>query len=111
MHNDDNVKGHSHDEDIDDEFYDEDEEIILTLTDEEGQEIDFWLLGEFELKGNLYRVVTAVETSDEDDEEELIILKVIRGENDEEFMVDIEDDEEWEMAADAWQELYDSEFE
>ena len=38
-----------------------------------------------------------------------IILKVVFDEEGNEFLADIEDDEEWEKVADAWQELVDNE--
>ena len=49
------------------------------------------------------------ETADEDEDIEVIILKVVHDEEGNEFLSDIEDDEEWERVADAWQELVESE--
>ena len=45
----------------------------------------------------------------DEEEIEVIILKVVHDEEGNEFLSDIEDDEEWERVADAWQELVESE--
>lgn len=99
---------HSHD-DLDEEFFEDDEDIVLTLTDEEGGEHDFFLLAELEIEDNLYRVVMAADAESEEEADEVIIFKVISDEDGEELMVDIENDEEWEMVADVWQELVEEE--
>jgi uncharacterized protein YrzB (UPF0473 family) len=49
------------------------------------------------------------EELDEEEEVEVVILKVVFDEEGNEFLGDIEDDEEWEKVADAWQELVDKE--
>ncbi len=93
------------------EFFD-DELPIIVLVDEEGLEHEFELLAELEIKDESYRVVAPFadeEDEDEDDEIEIYFFKVLVDEEGNEFLVDIDDDEEWEMVADAWQEL--SEFE
>ena len=97
----------------DDELFEE-EYPVLVLVDEEGIEHEFELLAELEIESETYRVlVPFIDEEDiEDDEEEeleVIILKVVFDEDGTEFLADIEDDEEWEKVADAWQELVDSE--
>ncbi|NLT21369.1 MAG: DUF1292 domain-containing protein [Syntrophomonadaceae bacterium] len=97
----------------DDELFEE-EFPVLILIDEEGIEHQFELLAELEIESDTYRVLLPfVDEEDiEDDEEEeleVIILKVVIDEDGTEFLADIEDDEEWEKVADAWQELVDSE--
>lgn len=86
---------------------------ILVLVDEDGEEHEFELLAEFELETNIYRVLIPLfsfEGEEEDDEEvEVVILKVVFDEEGNEFLSDIEDDEEWEKVADVWQELVESE--
>lgn len=108
MSKEDKPGGGSH-EDWDEDFFEDDEDIVLTLTDEEGAEHDFFLLAELEIKNSLYRVVMAADAESEEEADEVIIFKVVRDEDGEELMVDIEDDEEWEMVADAWQELVEEE--
>jgi len=88
-----------------------DEEIsLMVLVDEDGAEHQFELLAEMEIEDETYRVLLPVDEEDQEaDEEEVIILKVIQDEEGNEFLSDIEDDEEWEQVADAWQELIESE--
>ncbi|MDO4539712.1 MAG: DUF1292 domain-containing protein, partial [Syntrophomonadaceae bacterium] len=44
----------------------------------------------------------------DEDDVEVLILKVVYDEEGHEFLADIEDDDEWEKVADAWQELVES---
>ncbi len=91
----------------------EEEFPIMVLVDDDGVEHEFELLAELEIEDENYRVLVPLEEEeieDEDEEEvEVIILKVVFDEEGNEFLADIEDDEEWEKVADAWQELVDSE--
>ncbi len=93
------------------EFLDE-EFPVLVLIDEDGEEHEFELLAELEIEDDTYRVLVPLDELDEEDEEsevEVVILKVVIDDGGDEFLIDIEDDEEWERVADAWQELVDSE--
>ncbi|HQE22489.1 MAG TPA: DUF1292 domain-containing protein [Syntrophomonadaceae bacterium] len=92
------------------EIFDE-EYPILVLVDDEGVEHQFELLAELEIEQDVYRVLIPLEEEEqsEDEEVEVIILKVVYDEEGNEFLSDIEDDEEWERVADAWQELVESE--
>lgn len=92
------------------EFFDE-EYPILVLVDDEGVEHQFELVAELEIEEDVYWVLIPLEEEEQLDEEEVevIILKVVYDEEGNEFLSDIEDDEEWERVADAWQELVDSE--
>lgn len=94
------------------EIFDDEEFPILVLVDEDGEEHEFELLAELEIEDQSYRVLIPVDEDEEVDEEEeveVVILKVVYDEEGNEFLGDIEDDEEWEKVADAWQELADSE--
>ncbi len=86
---------------------------VLVLVDEEGAEHEFELLAELEIENETYRVLIPLFSfaeEDEDEEEvEVVILKVIVDEEGNELLGDIEDDDEWERVADAWQELVESE--
>ncbi|MEA1961867.1 MAG: DUF1292 domain-containing protein [Bacillota bacterium] len=83
---------------------------IMVLVDDEGVEHEFELLAELEIEDENYRVLVPVEEEEVEEEEvEVIILKVVFDEEGEEFLADIEDDDEWEKVADAWQELVESE--
>lgn len=77
-----------------------DHDEVITLIDEEGMEHDFNVVDILEVEGNRYAILTPVE-----DEEEAIILRFERDEEGNEILVDIDDDEEWEKVADAWEEL------
>lgn len=89
----------------------EEEFPILVLVDDEGVEHEFELLAELEIDEETYRVLVPLFTDEDEetDEVEVVILKVVYDEEGNEFLTDIEDDEEWEKVADAWQELVESE--
>ncbi len=53
-------------------------EELFTLTDEDGNESQFALMGELELNGNLY---LALIPADNEDADEYVVLKVITDEN------------------------------
>jgi uncharacterized protein YrzB (UPF0473 family) len=85
---------------------------VLILIDDEGQEHSFELIAELEMENSNYVVVAPIdeEMEDEEDEEvEIVILRAIYDEEGNMYLADIEDDEEWEKVADAWQELAESE--
>jgi len=89
----------------------EDELEVLILVDDDGQEHSFELIAELELEGQHYVVVAPIdEEADEDEEEvDITILKATFDEEGNMYLADIDDDEEWEKVADAWQELVESE--
>jgi len=81
---------------------------IVVLNDDEGNEHEFMHLATVEVEGNTYFVLLPVEETENDEEEaEAIILKLGKDENGEDMLMDIEDDEEWEKVADAWEEMED----
>lgn len=73
----------------------------LVLIDEDGNEVEFAFIGSLESEENEYVVLSPVNGEDID---EIIIFKVEK-EGEEEFLVEIEDDEEWEKVADLWDEI------
>ena len=81
------------------------EEEVFTLTDEEGNESDFEFIGKIELGDKTYVALVPVDG----DEEEYVILKVDTDENGEEYLSTIEDDEEFDKAADAFEDEFMSE--
>lgn len=92
----------------------EEEFPILVLVDEDDQEHEFELVAELEIENENYRVLMPLEEIETDEDEEteeaeLVILKVVTDEEGNELLADIEDDEEWEKVADAWQELVENE--
>lgn len=81
---------------------------IFTLTDEEGNESQFELIGNLDINGNTYVALVPVDNAGE--EEEYVILKVEEDENGEEFLVTIDDDDEFDEVADAFEDEFMSEF-
>ena len=72
---------------------------IFTLTDEEGNENEFALLGSTEIDGVTY---LALEPVDENPDGEYVILKIEK-DGDEEILVTIDDDEEFYRVADFFE--------
>ncbi|OPZ74840.1 MAG: hypothetical protein BWY80_00416 [Firmicutes bacterium ADurb.Bin456] len=74
---------------------------IITLVDEEGEEHDFTVVDIINVDQCEYAILLPVE----EENDEAIILKFSHDEDGNELLVDIEDDEEWEKVADAWEEM------
>ena len=83
-----------------------DNEEKVVLVDEDGEEHEFALIDVIEVDGEEYAILEPLEA--EEDDSDAIILKIGKDENDEDILYDIEDDEEWEKVADAWQEMIES---
>lgn len=87
--------------DLNEENEEEYDDGIYTLTDENGKEEDFELLGSCELDGvTYYGFVPVVGESDE-----YVLLKAVE-EDGEITLVSIEDDEEFDRAADFFEDTY-----
>jgi uncharacterized protein YrzB (UPF0473 family) len=85
------------------------ENAYFTLTDENGNEINFEVIGECEKDGQKYFAVVPVEEEgDADDVCEYGILK-LAVEGDEEFLVTVDDDDEFDDVADYFDDLFSSE--
>ncbi|MDQ7095540.1 DUF1292 domain-containing protein [Desulfosporosinus sp. PR] len=96
----------THDHEHDAEEFD-----TVVLTDDEGKDHEFLHLDTLELEGSTYFVLMPIseEDSEDEDADEAIILKLGKDAEGGEMLLDIEDDEEWEKVADAWENLVDSE--
>ena len=89
----------------------EDDEELYTLTDEEGNESQFALIGELELDGQSYLAMIPADTEqDSEEDEEYVILKVTEDENGEEILVTIDDDDEFDRVADAFEDRFMNEY-
>ena len=95
-----------------------DDEMVVTLVDEDGNEKEFVVADFVEVEDKKYAVLVAAECDcececeGEDDEcceEDAYIFRVEVDENGEEVLADIEDDEEYERVIDALDELEDYE--
>lgn len=68
----------------------EDNGIYITLTDDEGNDVHFELIDEFEYENNDYAVMLPYEESDD----EVVILRILHSENeDDDEYVSIDDEE------------------
>ena len=93
-----------HDDTLDETKVVEEVEIV-TLTDEDGKEIEFELIGRLTLDGKDYIALMS-----QDNDEEYVILKSEKDENGEETFVTIEDDDEFDNVADAFDDEFLAEF-
>jgi len=82
------------------EMVDEALDDILILVDEDDQEHEFQMIDMVEVDGSQYAVLVPLDEGA--DEDEAIILKIMKDENGEDVLYDIEDDEEWEKVVDIW---------
>ena len=90
---------------------------IISVTDEDGNEILFELLERYEADNDVYVAITEYRDDDEEIVEadfEVIILKVVEDENGDEYLEEISDDMEYEQVSDILmakvEEKYDVEY-
>lgn len=84
----------------------EDDLNFVVLTDEEGVEHEFEVLDVINVEDRDYAVLAT-----RDNEDEAIVLRVeIDAATGGNILVDIEDDEEWERVAAAWEEIQDEDW-
>lgn len=92
---------HNHDHDHDHEMEEFD---TIVLTDEEGTEHEFLHLDTLEVEGSTYFILMPLLGDEENEEaDEAVIFKLGHDAEGNEMLLDIEDDEEWEKVADAWE--------
>ena len=87
------------------------ESAIFTLTDEEGNEIEFEVIGQHEMNGEHYVALLPVEDEEgdkNDGEWEYVILKLAK-DGDEEILVTVDDDDEFDDIADYFDDLFSQE--
>ena len=77
-----------------------------TLTDENGDEAEFELIGEAELDGVTYYAMQELDENLEPVGDEYVILRLEVDEDGEEYLVSVDDDEEFDRVAD----YFDDEF-
>ena len=76
---------------------------LLSVTDEDGNEIVFELLERYETDDDVYVAITEYhDTADKivDADYEVIILKVVNDENGDEYLEEIQDEMEYEQVSD-----------
>ena len=82
---------------------------IFTLTDEDGNEIEFEVIGEYEKDGQRYFAMIPLDDEDADDDVcEYVILKLAM-DGEEEVLITVDDDDELDDIADYFDDLFSSE--
>ena len=88
----------------------EEESNIITLTDEDGKEIDFEVIGDAEIDGVVYYAMTPAGVLDNNEGIiEYVLLKLVEDEDGEEVFVTVDDEDEFDKVADFFDDLFDSE--
>ena len=84
---------------------------VVVLTDENGEEIEFEIVGEYEKDDNKYFAMLPPESDDSDDDIiEYVILKLaVDEESGEEYFVSVDDDDELDDVADYFDDLFSAE--
>ncbi len=84
---------------------------FYTLVDEDGNEIEFELIGKAELDGKTYYAMIPTDGSEqaEDGFCEYVILRGDKDEDGEETLVSIDDDEEFDSVADYFDDAFSEE--
>ncbi len=92
----------------DEKYNAEDEPVVLV--DEDGVEHSFIVIDVIEVDAKEYAILQPTEEDTElEDAPEAIILRFDTDADGEEVLSDIDDDDEWEKVADAWQDIMDNE--
>ncbi len=90
--------------------HDHDEEETIVLTDEEGHEHEFTIIQVIKVEEKDYAILLPTEEAESDEEEgQAIILRIDQDEAGDDILVEIEDEEEFERVAEAWEEVLDEE--
>lgn len=92
------------------EYYEPD---ILSVSDEDGNEILFELLERYETDDDVYVAITRYYETDEeivDGDCEVIILKVQNDDNGDEYLIEIEDEDEFEQVSDILMAMVEEKF-
>ena len=87
---------------------------FFTLTDEEGNEVEFELIGTTEYNGNLYYAMIPADAADKAQEAddgfcEYVILRAEKDENGEYTLVTVDDDDEFDDVADQFDDMFSEE--
>lgn len=87
---------------------------FFTLTDEDGNEVEFELVGVTEYKGKTYYAMIPADAAEKAQEDEsaiceYVILRAEQGEGDEFTLDTIEDDEEFDDVADLFDDMFSEE--
>jgi len=87
---------------------------IISVTDEDGNEIEFELLERYETDDSVYVAITEYRDDDEDIVEadfEVIILKVAEDDDGNEYLEEIQDEMEYEQVSDILMSMVEEKYE
>lgn len=86
-------------------------ENIITLLDDDDNPIDFEIIEMLEISGKSYAFLLPLNSEDENaDEDEAVIFRIDKSDDGDEIFAYIEDDAEWEMVVDTYNDmLFDEE--
>ncbi len=73
---------------------DEERDDIVVLVGEDGEEVEFEHIDTIEMNGNEYVVLLPVEDQENEEVDEVVILKVDHGEDGEDSFVTVDDEDE-----------------
>ena len=84
---------------------------LIMLTDENGIEVEFEIIADYEKNGNRYFAMFPPESDDDEDSDliEYVILKLVKNEDGEEYFESIDDDDEFDDIADYFDDLFSAE--
>lgn len=85
-------------------------ENIITLTDEDGKDIDFEIIADAELDGVVYYAMAPIGGAETNEGiVEYVLLKLEQDENGEDMFVTVDDEDEFDKVADFFDDMFDSE--
>lgn len=88
----------------------EEEEVIVLLNEQTGEEVEFSLLAMLEVDGKTYAYLEPVEAIEDFEEGDLLINRVEFTEDGEEKYLPVEDDDELDSAFEAFDAMYVEQF-
>lgn len=80
-------------------------ENIITLLDDDDNPIDFEIIEMLEISGKNYAFLLPLNTEDEAEEDEAVIFRIDKSDDGDEIFAYIEDDAEWEMVVDTYNDM------
>lgn len=92
------------------EEIEEEEEVIVLLNEETGEEVEFSLLAMLEVDGTTYAYLEPIEEVAGFEEGDLLVNRIEFGDDGEENFLPIDDDEELDRAFEAFDEMYVKQF-
>lgn len=83
-----------------------DDRETITLYDEEGDEIEFDVLGVINVEDNDYAILIP----EDEDNDQAYIFRIDNDEKGDEVLCEVEDDQEFEMVKEAWEVICEDDF-